>query len=353
LGERGCDYGTPAVPGGQSYSDANGNCGSCEKVVWVAPDVLPLHCMNLLALFLRAGPRVRSLGLALVVAWLPGFAAEPEPRPLLALCAAYPPEISALQQEFGVSEANGFKSTSINGLTYWRGRYGRHDIVVFRTGVSLVNAAYQLQQALDRFPITAVLFAGVAGGTDPALHIGDVVIPEQWAYHAESAYLNPDGKGGYLRPDYFKATYENFGMIFPNDVTAIREGESEFVRMSVFPADPALLAAARRAVVRLPAQRKAGRDISVSVGGTGVAGAVFLDNAPYREWIFRVWQARCTDMESTALAHVAWANRKPILIVRGLSDLAGGQHGANPIDDNEASVSAIAARVLRQVVDEL
>jgi adenosylhomocysteine nucleosidase len=296
---------------------------------------------------------LRRAGLLLALLVLPAFAAEPAPRPLLALCAAYSPEITALQQEFGVSEANGFTKTSSKGLTYWRGRYGRFDIVVFRTGVSLVNAAYQLQAALDHFPITAVLFAGVAGGTDPSLHIGDVVIPEQWAYHAESAYLNPDGKGGHVRPDYFKATYENFGMIFPNDVTAIREGEEDFVRMPVFPADPALLAAARRAVPRLPAQRKAGRDVTVSVGGTGVAGAVFLDNAPYREWVFRVWQARCTDMESTALAHVAWANRTPILIVRGLSDLAGGQHGANPIDDNEASVSAIAARVLRQVVDEL
>jgi adenosylhomocysteine nucleosidase len=304
-------------------------------------------------LFSPAHSLLRRAGLLLALLVLPAFAAEPAPRPLLALCAAYSPEITALQQEFGVSEANGFTKTSSKGLTYWRGRYGRFDIVVFRTGVSLVNAAYQLQAALDRFPITAVLFAGVAGGTDPSLHIGDVVIPEQWAYHAESAYLNPDGKGGHVRPDYFKATYENFGMIFPNDVTAIREGEEDFVRMPVFPADPALLAAARRAVPRLPAQRKAGRDISVSVGGTGVAGAVFLDNAPYREWVFRVWQARCTDMESTALAHVAWANRTPILIVRGLSDLAGGQHGENPIDDNEASVSAIAARVLRQVVDEL
>jgi adenosylhomocysteine nucleosidase len=307
--------------------------------------------------FLTVGAVVRVssrlMGWVILGVLLPLFATGQEAKPLLALCAAYPPEIVALQQEFGVSEANGFTATTVKGLTFWRGRYGKHEIVVFRTGVSVVNAAYQLQLALDRFPITAVLFAGVAGGTDPALHIGDVVIPEQWAYHAESAYLNPDGKGGYVRPDYFKATYENFGMIFPNDVTVIREGEKDFVRVPLFPADPKLLAAARRAVPHLPVQRKAGRAVAVSVGGTGVAGPVFLDNAPYREWVFRVWQARCTDMESTALAQVAWANRTPILIVRGLSDLAGGQHGANPIDDNEASVSAIAARVLRQVVDEL
>lgn len=276
-----------------------------------------------------------------------------DPARLYALCAAYPPEIEALHREFGVSAASGFTRTEINGLTFWRGRYAGREIVVFRTGVSLVNAAYQLQLALDRFPITHVFFAGVAGGIDPALHVGDVVIPERWAYHSEAAYLNEDGKGGHVKPEYFTGTYENFGMVFPNDVAVIREGDKEFKKVPAFAADPALLAAAKRAVPKVPAMRKAGRVIEVSVGGTGIAGTVFLDNAKYREWAFRVWSARCLDMESTALAQVAYANRKPILIVRGLSDLAGAQHGQNPIDANEARVSEIAARVLRAVIDEL
>jgi adenosylhomocysteine nucleosidase len=261
--------------------------------------------------------------------------------------------MEALQGEFGVAADKGFTKSEINGLAFWRGKYAGKDVVVFRTGVSVVNAAYQLQLALDRFPITHVLFAGVAGGIDPALHVGDVVVPERWAYHAEAAYLNEDGKGGYLKPDYLKMKYENFGMMFPADVSVVREGEPEFRGMPAFPVDADLLAAARRAVPRVPPMKKAGRNVSVSVGGTGVAGPVFLDNAAYREWVFRVWQARCLDMESTALAHVAYANRKPILIVRGLSDLAGGQHGKNPIDANEAQVSQIAARVLRAIVDEL
>jgi adenosylhomocysteine nucleosidase len=293
-----------------------------------------------------------------LLATLPAFAAgaaapAPAPKPLYALCAAYPPEIAALHREFGVSEKNGFTRTRHLGLDFWRGTYAGKDIVVFRTGVSLVNAAYQLQLALDRFPITHVFFSGVAGGIDPALHVGDVVIPERWAYHSEAAYLNEDGKGGHYVPAYLKPKLPNFGMIFPAETGVAREGEETFKEMADFPIDAALLAAAQRALPKLPAMRKAGREIAVSVGGTGVAGPVFLDNAPYREWVFRVWRARCLDMESTALAHVAYANRKPILIVRGLSDLAGGQKGLNPIDDNEAAVSDLAIRVLRAVVDEL
>lgn len=271
---------------------------------------------------------------------------------LLAICGAYPPEMDALRQEFGVSQANGFKRSVIKGVEFWRGTHAGKEVIIFRTGVSLVNAAYQLQLALDHFPISHVLFAGVAGGIDPSLHVGDVVIPERWAYHSEAAYLNEDGNGGYVKPSYLTTRYPNFGMIFPDDVHLVRDGQEQPVETASFAADSALLTTARAALKNVPTMKKAGREIAVSVGGTGVSGTVFLDNAKYREWVFSTWQARCLDMESTALAHVAYANGKPFLIVRGLSDLAGGQPGPNPIEANEARVSEIAARVLRVVVEE-
>lgn len=274
-----------------------------------------------------------------------------EAKPLYAICGAYPPELVALRREFAADDTHGFVRTVAGGAEFWRGTYAGKDVILFRTGVSVVNAAYQLQFALDHFPITHVLFAGVAGGVDPQLHVGDVVIPERWAYHSEAAYLNEDGHGGYVKPDYLTPHYEHFGMMFPADVSVIRNEKLE--QRPTFPADAALLDAARRAIKTLPVMRKAGREIACSVGGTGVSGPVFLDNAAYREWVFRVWSARCVDMESTALAHVAYVNGKPILVVRGLSDLAGGQKGQNPIDQNEASVAEIAARTLRAVLDQL
>ncbi len=273
-------------------------------------------------------------------------------EPLYAICGAYPPEIAALVKEFGVDPAAGWTSTTVNGIEFSRGRYAGKDVIVFRTGVSVVNAAFRLQLALDHFPITHVLFAGVAGGTDPALEVGDVVIPENWAYHSEAAYLNEDGHGSYARPDYLPAGKENFGMIFPTGVEITRaDGQSR--RFDLIPVDAGMLAVAKTVAPSLPPLKKSGRTVRVAVGGTGVTGPVFLDNAKYREWVFRTWRAQCTDMESAALAHVAYANAKPILIVRGLSDLAGGQHGKNPIDQNELSVSEIAAHVLRAVFEKL
>ncbi len=292
--------------------------------------------------------RVCCITLFLGLLSLPRLAAAP----LYALCGAYQPEIKALTAEFSIDAEHGWERSVIKGLVFWKGKVAGKDVIFFRTGISPVNAAYQLQIALERFPITHIVFAGVAGGTDPSLDVGDVVIPEQWAYHDEAAYLNedPDHPGEYLVPDYLKPKIENFGMIFPDSAHAIREGQEEFVEMPFFPADPELLAVARRVVPDLPTMTKGGRPVSISVGGNGVAGTVFLDNAKYREWVFKVWQARCLDMESTALAHVAWANQTPILVIRSLSDLAGGQHGKNPIDDNELRASEIAAKVARAVI---
>jgi len=273
-------------------------------------------------------------------------------RPLYAICGAYEPELIALKKEFGVNAVAGWKHTTVSGLDFWSGACAGKDVVVFQTGVSVVNAAYQLQLALDHFPITHVLFAGVAGGTDPALDVGDVVIPEKWAYHGEAAYLNDDGHGGYVRPDYLPPGRANFGMMFPTGVELTRADGSKD-RLELLPVDAALFAVARRVAPTLPPMKKSGRVVRVEAGGTGVSGPVFLDNAAYRDWIFHTWSARCVDMESTALVHVAWANAKPVLIVRGLSDLAGGQHGKNPIDQNEMSVSEIAAHVLRTIVEQL
>ena len=306
---------------------------------------------------LLSNPRMRSrfrpsLVLFVLAVFL-SAAASADAAPLYALCGAYPPETDALMKIFAVDTAHGWTKTEIDGVTFWKGSSDGKDVLIFQTGVSMVNASYRLQIALDHFPVTGILFSGVAGGTDPDLQVGDVVIPQTWAYHGESAYLNDDGKGGYVRPDYLPPGKENFGMMFPTGVEVQRSGDGDVERIEEFPADASYLAAAKRALPGLPPMSKLGRPISVQVGGTGVTATVFLDNAKYREWIYRVWKAKCTDMESTALAHVAYANHKPILIIRGLSDLAGGQHGKNPINQTEYSVSEIAARVLKSVLDQI
>jgi len=277
------------------------------------------------------------------------------PKPLIAVLNAYPPEMDAMVKEFGLDDPK-FAQKSIKGFRFYRGVVEGKDVLVVETGMSLVNAAMALQITLDHFPVTQVLFAGVAGGIDPALQVGDVVIPERWAYHGEAAYFNPDGKGGYVVADYFKKKYPNFGMMFPDDVSAARAGSNEgFTRVPSFPVDPTLLAVARQAIAKMGPVKgeKTGRLLTIDVGGMGVSGSVFLDNAEYRKFVFEVWKARCLDMETTAYAHVCYTNGVPFLAVRALSDLAGGQEGKNVIDDHESTSSVNAVRVLRAIIREM
>jgi adenosylhomocysteine nucleosidase len=72
-----------------------------------------------------------------------------------------------------------------------------------------------------------------------------------------------------------------------------------------------------------------GEQHSVYVGGNAMSGPVFLDNRDFREFAFRTWRVRLHEMEGTAIAQVGYVNRVPVLIIRGISDLAGGQRGPN------------------------
>lgn len=289
----------------------------------------------------------------------PVRAAESGDRPFILVLNAFPPELNATLKQLNLDPAASALPRP-KGIPMFKGQVDGKDVVVVQTGMSMVNAAMSLQIALDRFPATHVLFAGIAGGIDPALHIGDVVIPEKWAYHAEASYFNSDGKGGYVPSPYFtsrypKLKYANHGMIFPDEVQAIKDGQEHFAYIASFPADPGLLQVARRAVAALGELKAAddGRLLKVEIGGTGVTGPVFMDNADYRKHVMAVWKARCIDMESTAYAHVCHTNGVPFLAIRSLSDLAGGQEGENPELAHRELSSEIAVRVLRAIIKEL
>jgi adenosylhomocysteine nucleosidase len=72
-------------------------------------------------------------------------------------------------------------------------------------------------------------------------------------------------------------------------------------------------------------------DPVITLGGSGVSGPTFVDNAKYREWVWNTFQADALDMETAAVAHVAYVNDVPFIAFRSLSDLAGGGPGANEI----------------------
>jgi adenosylhomocysteine nucleosidase len=245
--------------------------------------------------------------------------------------SAFPPELAALA---GRTEVE--RKASVDGVEITLGRLAGQDVALVLSGISMVNAAMTTQLVLDRLDTRAVVFSGIAGGVNPGLHIGDVVVPERWGQYLEAVFARQVGDG-YRLPAYAKQVFPNFGMIFPQEVTVRSarhpEGESRFW----FDVDPGMLAAARaiKGQVEGELRRCVAPDQCLEqaprfeVGGSGVSGMAFVDNKAFREYAYDTFHADVLDMESAAVATVATANVTPFLVFRSLSDLAGGGPGEN------------------------
>ena len=91
--------------------------------------------------------------------------------PRIAVVSAFAPELAVLHGEMKNASAQ-----SINGVTFTVGTLEGRETVLFLSGISVVNAAMTVQLALDHFTVERVVCSGIAGGVDPGLNIGDVVI---------------------------------------------------------------------------------------------------------------------------------------------------------------------------------
>jgi adenosylhomocysteine nucleosidase len=266
-----------------------------------------------------------------------------DPAPRIAVISAFEPEWKALKA--GLGEPRIYEA---NGVEFVTGTLAGRKVVLLLSGISMVNATMTTQLALDRFDVTAIVVSGIAGGVDPALNIGDVVVAGHWGQYLEAVFAREvDGK--FQPPPFIKTPYPNYGMIFPTDVGVRRSGTTLEKRFW-FEADPGMLAAAgkiaaielKRCTVQQACLSHAPRLV---VGGNGVSGQAFVDNAAFRRYALDTFKAQVLDMESAAIAMVAYANGVPFIAFRSLSDLAGGDGGVNELgtffqlaSDNSAAV---------------
>jgi len=265
--------------------------------------------------------------------------------PRLVVMSAFEAELSRLR-----SQANISGSYVVNGRTYYVGQLSGKEVVLVLSGESMVNAAMTTQAALDHFNIYGIVFSGIAGGVNPQLNIGDVVVPAQWGEYQEQLFARETENGW----DAGQSTTEfgNYGMMFPQYVSATNSKQPDKDEKRFwFPVSSDMLELAKRTSDQVQLSNCTFIKIcldhqpKIVVGGNGVSGPTFVDNASYREWVWQTFQADSLDMESAAVAHVAYANSVPFIVFRSLSDLAGGGPGKNEIStffllaaDNSAKV---------------
>ena len=182
-----------------------------------------------------------------------------------------------------------------------------------------------------------------------------MVIADRWGQYLEALFAR-ETESGWAKPPFFDYPFANFGMMFPRSVSVRRVGADAPETRFWFPVDETLLARARAATAEVVLDRCPADGVCLDraprivIGGPGVSGGAFIDNAAFREYTFKTFGARVLDMESAAVAHVAYANNVPFIAVRSLSDLAGGGAGENQIEVFLSLASSNSAAVVKALV---
>lgn len=273
--------------------------------------------------------------------------------PRLALISAFGPEWRIVRERLSDRQDH-----MLLNKDFSTGKLSGKPVVVFLSGVSMVNAAMSTQLALDHFNIEGIVFSGVAGGANPDMGIGDIVIPEKWGQYLEMAYAR-ETPNGFKLPPFLSSEFANYGMMYTINIGTFEELAGDGKSRFWFPVDRDYYAAAERAAAKftITSGDSSGHTLErtpkVHVGAAGLSGSAFVDNAEFREWAYSTFGACVLDMETAAVSQVADVNGVPFLAFRALSDLAGGEVGPNEFDIFMSIVGDNLAGLVEVFLDEL
>jgi adenosylhomocysteine nucleosidase len=267
--------------------------------------------------------RVASIVLVLSALTSAGESQEP----LIAILGAIGPEVQPLTEQFKEVDLR-----KIEGMEFAVGRLKGHRVVVGLTGVGAVNAAAATTLLIEHFHPAAVIFTGIAGGLNPDLRPGDVVIAEKTVHH-DVGTLTPQG-------------------LVRRGTRSLLTGDRNPV---FFPADPDLLKAALAAKERVklqPIQTYDGERTPRIVAGIVATGGVFVAQPAKRDELRKDLRADAVEMEGAAVAQICRQWRVPCLVIRCVSDQADGQAREDAMVFAEAA-SANAAILVTEIVDRI
>jgi adenosylhomocysteine nucleosidase len=253
--------------------------------------------------------------------------------PLGVICAM-PEEIEHLAAATASDIGGG--ETRAGGFAFRSGRLEGRNVVLVEGGIGKVSAAHVASLLLDRFGCRALVLSGVAGGLDPALGIGDVVIAERMIQHDYGAMV--DGDIRHFRPGVPPIGESRHDPVYHLDdgLRLSLERALDGFALSALPA------AATGGEARHPHLRF----------GTILTGDQFINCETTRRRLFERFWAQAVEMEGAAVAQIAERFGVPCVVVRSLSDLAG----ADSHMDIRAFLSVAAAQaatVVRRIIPAL
>ena len=181
------------------------------------------------------------------------------------------------------------------------GTYRNYPIVVSRTEQGLANAAASTLLAIEKFNPIAVINQGTAGGSDPAVHVGDIVIgaksiPSSAIYTQQS----PAGAG----VDY---TAQEMRGVFAYDRV-----DQVFKRRGEFFADKTLLNIAKKVA-------DSEKEFTVTTG-TIASADWWMSWVDYVNFLREKYGITASEMETVSAAQICHNANIPFIGIRVISD---------------------------------
>lgn len=237
-----------------------------------------------------------------------------QPR-TIGIMGAMDVEIILLKEAMQVSHED-----TIANRIFTKATINEINTICVKAGIGKVNAAMTAELLIREYNVDAIIFTGVAGGINPDLRIGDIIISERVLHHDL----------GKITPQDFQV-WDTLGYV----------------------ADSTLIYLARQATERvifdsLPRVLTDETYLPEVVTGIIATGDQFIASEKKRVWIEKTLKADCVEMEGAAVAQVCVTYGVPFVIIRSLSDLANESADV----DFEAFVD-YAARNSSRIVQEI
>lgn len=198
---------------------------------------------------------------------------------LIGIIGAMMEEVEALKSNMIVYHQ--FKKAN---MLFYKGKLWDKDVVVVVSGVGKVNAAICTQILIDQYDVDIVINVGVAGGVSQLVSPGDVVVGTSLIQHDMDTTMFGDRLGQVPRLDTFD---------FKSDLNLVEKAKK----------------------AKLHGEAKL-------FEGVIVTGDQFISSKEKAEFLVETFDAMATEMEGASIAHTAYLNNKPFVVIRSISDNA-------------------------------
>lgn len=228
----------------------------------------------------------------------------------IAIIGAMDEEVSLLREKID----NRHQET-IAGFEFTTGSLEGAEVVLLRSGIGKVNAAMSTTILLERFNPDYVVNTGSAGGLNPELNVGDVVISTEVRHHDV-------------------------------DVTVFGYEYGQVPQLpAAFEAKPELVAIAESCAKEIS-------DVKVTKGLI-TTGDSFISRPEQAESIrSKFTNLQAVEMEASAIAQVAYQYGTPFVIIRSLSDIAGKESNIS-FDQFLETAAVHSATLVMKIVSAL